>query len=379
MPQFAAALSEHPLATQATGEIIGQVLDELGRAPDLAIIFVTSPFGGAIEDIARTVRSLLNPRVLLGAVVVSVIAGDREVEDTPAVSLWAARFELDLEPVRLEAFRPGGDEILVAGGGVIGRDSGTLIVLADPFSFPTPEILEHLGDAAPGVKIIGGLASAGRGPGGNTLVLDDERFTDGAVGVWLPPEVTVTPVVSQGCRPIGDPLTVTRAERNVIYGLAGQPALDRLMGIIEKLSDEDKTVASNGLQVGVILDEHTIDRPGREFLIRGVVGADRAAGGVAVSDDVAVGATIQFHVRDAAAAHEQLVRLLHGRHPAAALVFTASERGSDFFGHPNHDASEVSGAIGGRPVAGMFCSGEIGPIGGKNRLHSQTASIALFG
>jgi len=379
MARFAAALSEHPLATQATGEIIGQVLEELGPAPDLAIIFVTSPFGGAIEDIARTVRSVLNPRVLIGAVAVSVMAGAREVEDTPAISLWAARFDLDLEPVRLEAFRPGGDEILIAGGGVIGRDSGTLIVLADPFSFPTTEILEHLGDAAPGVKIIGGLASAGRGPGGNTLVLDDERFTDGAVGVWLPPEVAITAVVSQGCRPIGDALTVTRSERNVIYELAGQPALDRLMALIETLSAEDKTVAAKGLHVGIVLDEDTVDHPGREFLISGLVGADRTAGAVAVSDDVELGATIQFHVRDAASAHEQLARLMTGRNPASALVFTASERGLGLFGEPNHDASEVSGAIDGRPVAGMFCSGEIGPVGGKNRLHRLTASMALFG
>ena len=93
--QFAAALSEHPLATQAVGEVVGQVLEQLDRQPDLAVLFVTAPHGGALEDIGRAVRNLLNPRVLIGATAVSVLGGSQEVEGTPGISLFAARFDVD--------------------------------------------------------------------------------------------------------------------------------------------------------------------------------------------------------------------------------------------------------------------------------------------
>ncbi len=378
MARYAAALSEHPLATQATGEIVGQILEEIGTAPDLAVLTVTAPHAGAIEDISRAVRMMLNPRVVIGATAVSVLGGSREVEESAAISLWAARFGVDLEPVRLEAFRSPSGEIIVAGGGAIGRNTGTLLLLADPFSFPAEEILEHLSGAASGVKIIGGMASAARAPGGNTLVLDGERFTDGAVGVWLPPEVPVTPVVSQGCRPIGQPLTVTRSERNVLYELAGQPALDRLMTLIDSLDAGDRNLASHGLHIGIVVDEHLAEFERGDFLVRGVLGADRDAGAVAVGAEIEIGTTVQFHVRDAMTAHEDLEAMMVGRDSASALVFTCNGRGSHLFGIADHDAAEISGALDGRPVAGMFCAGEIGPVGGRNVVHGFTASVALF-
>ena len=37
-----------------------------------------------------------------------------------------------------------------------------------------------------------------------------------------------------------------------------------------------------------------------------------------------------------------------------------------------------SDSLGQIPVAGFFCEGELGPVGGQNFLHTFTASIALF-
>jgi small ligand-binding sensory domain FIST len=376
---YGAAMSEHPLATQAVGETVGQLLETVGSAPDLAVLFVTGPHSGALEDIVRAVRLLLNPRILIGATAVSVLGGGREVEEVAGISLWAARFGLDLEPVRLEAFRSPDDEILVAGGGVLGRDEGTLLLLADPFSFPADQVLTHLSETAPGVQIIGGYASAGRQPGGNVLAMDDERFRDGAVGVWLPPQVEVIPVVSQGCRPIGQPFTVTRAERNVLYELGGQAALDRLMSQIDELDGHDRALAQQGLHVGIVIDEHQEDFGRGDFLVRAVLGADRSAGAVAIGEGVEVGTTVQFQVRDASTATEDLTALLIGRDADAALVFTCNGRGSRLFGAPDHDAALVSESLGSAAVAGMFCAGEFGPVGGHNFVHAFTASIALFG
>jgi len=48
------------------------------------------------------------------------------------------------------------------------------------------------------------------------------------------------------------------------------------------------------------------------------------------------------------------------------------------FGTPDHDATVVGELLGTSAVAGMFCAGEIGPVGGRNAMHGFTASIAIF-
>ena len=87
---------------------------------------------------------------------------------------------------------------------------------------------------------------------------------------------------------------------------------------------------------------------------------------------------MQFHVRDADAADEDLRELLAGVDADAALLFTCNGRGAHLFGVPDHDAGLVEQLLGPIPLAGAFCAGEIGPVGGRNFLHGFTASLALF-
>jgi small ligand-binding sensory domain FIST len=374
---YAAALSEHPLPTHAVGEVIGQVLEQVGPEPDLAVLFVTAPHGGALEDMAAAVRSLLQPRTLIGTTAVSVLGGDHEVEDEAAVSLWAGRLAAPVTPVRLEP-PIAGVGVSVSGLTEAALEKQTLLLLADPFSTPVDDILDALPDAYPDLRVVGGMASAARGPGGNRLVLDGSVYTDGAVGALLSPATTATSIVSQGCRPIGQPMTVTKSEGRVIYELAGKPALERLAAIITALDDDDRALAQKGIHLGRVIDEHKIEFGRGDFLIRNVVGGDREVGALAVGDEVEVGATVQFQVRDAASADVDLRELLAGRQAGSALVFTCNGRGSHLFGRPDHDAEVVNAHVRGGATAGMFCAGELGPIGDRSFLHGFTASVLLF-
>jgi small ligand-binding sensory domain FIST len=149
---------------------------------------------------------------------------------------------------------------------------------------------------------------------------------------------------------------------------------------VATLSPRDRELVGRGLHVGRVIDEYKTELERGDFLIRGVAGVDPQSGALAVGDRIEVGETIQFHVRDAATADEDLRSLLEREAvPAAgALLFTCNGRGSRLFSVPDHDASVVSEKLGGLPLAGFNCAGEIGPIGGKNFLHGFTASIALF-
>lgn len=384
--RFASALSEHPLGTEAVGEVAGRVLEVLDGPPDLALLFVTPPHAGALEDAGRAVGSILSAGVVLGCAAESVVGKRREVEATPAVSLWAGCTGPVLPFVLDPVSRP--DDL--TGDGLDGPPGGwpdegsfdpvAAILIADPFSFPTASMLSWLQARHPGLPVVGGHASAALGPGGNRLFGENGVTDRGAVGALLGSGVEVAAVVSQGCRPIGKPLVATRAEGQVIYELAGQPALLRLMQLVEEgLSERDVGVInSGGLHLGRVIDEHRESFGRGDFLVRNVIGADRSNGAIAVGDAVEVGTTVQFHVRDAAAADEDLEGLLAGARAEAALVFTCNGRGTRLFGSPDHDALALAEALGEVPSAGFFATGEIGPIGGKNFLHGFTASIALF-
>lgn len=374
---FAAALSQHPLATQATGEVVGEVLEQVGEAPDLAVLFVTAPHLGLMAEIAETVRTALRPGTLLGAAASSVLGGDREIEEGPAVSLWAGRVG-PVEPVRLETQRLDGGWAVTGLPRQEGLTPRVLLLLTDPFTFPADGALHRWRAKAPALTVVGGMASAARGPGGNRLVLDEAVHDRGAVGVLLDPSVVSGTVVSQGCRPVGQAYVVTRATDNVIHDLAGVPALDRLREIVAGLDADDRALIGHGLHVGRVIDERQDDYGRGDFLVRNVTGADPEAGDIVIGDVADVGSTVQFQVRDAASADEDLRRLLAGEHGRAALVFTCNGRGSRLFGEPDHDAHLVHEQVDRGAVAGMFCAGELGPVGGRNFVHGFTASVVLF-
>lgn len=375
--QYAYGLSEHPVPSQAVGEAVGQVLERLSdERPDLVVLFTSPHHVGAFEDIASSVRGLLDPTVLLGGTAGAVIGGGREVEDSPALSLFAARLPATLlTPVRLEVVpTPDGPSLV----GWPDHPDGTMLLLADPFTFPSDAFLDRVNEDLPKLQIIGGLASAAMQPGGNRLVLDDLITDSGAVGAVLTGGVEVRTVVSQGCRPVGKPYVVTKSDRNFLLELGGKPALLRLQETATGATDEERELMRRGLQIGCVVDETRLEFGRGDFLVRGVVGADQRSGAIAVGDTVPVGRTVQFQVRDAGSADEDLRDLLTAVEADAALLFTCNGRGQRLFGEADHDAGVVDQLLGPLPVAGCFCAGELGPVGARNFLHGFTASLALF-
>ena len=376
---FAAATSRHPLPSHAAGEVVGEILDQLqGQDPDLVVVFATAPLSGVVEDVGAAIHDMLDPAVLIGSTAAGVVGGGQEIEEGPALSVWAGVLGHRPQPVRITVQQEP-DGLRPVGVDQLAGKVGTLLLLADPFSVPVDEVIDDLNRRAPDLTVIGGLASAGRGPGGNRLLADRSVHVDGAVGVLLGPEVPVAALVSQGCRPIGRPMTVTASDGSLLLELAGVPALEQLQALVAELSPEDRQLAAQGLHLGRVIDEHQMDFGRGDFLIRGVMGAVRDRQAVAVGDQVEVGATVQFQVRDAVSADTDMKETLSEIEGDASLLFTCTGRGASLFGRPHHDAELVSLATGGNATAGMFCAGEIGPVGSRTFLHGFSASVALFG
>ena len=362
----------------------GEARASLGdQSPSFAVLFASAHFLGRAENLVSAVAREAGPVPLIGCVAEAVTGGAREVESEPAVSLWLAA---DLGPVETFAM----EFVRTRSGGAYGGyrfqpgPAGVHLMICDPLTFPADGLLAHLNSSVSGALVMGGLASGGLALRQSRLFLDGRVLTHGAVGACLP-QAEARLLVSQGCRPVGDPYTVTEAESNVIYELGGQAPLARLQELAAALPGRDRELLAQGLQVGMVINEYQAERRQGDFLIRGVVGADPESGAIVVGDEVEVGQTVQFHVRDAESADQDLRRTLEreaatsgGRRAGGALLFTCNGRGSRMFAEPDHDAGLIATLLGDIPLAGFFCAGELGPVGGHNFLHTFTASIALF-
>jgi len=369
---------------EAATRAVAQATEALGDAsPSLAVLFASAHFLGVAEALVAAISNALGRLPLIGCVGEAVAGGAREIESQPAVSLWLGSDLGPVETFAMEYLRtPSGGAY---GGYLFPREpNGVHLLICDPFTFPADGLLTHLNERVPGAVIMGGMASAALRPRQSRLFRDDRVLSAGAVGVHLP-NAEVHPLVAQGCRPIGDAYIITRADGNLIHELGGRPPLVRLREMAAALPTRDQELLAQGLQLGVVIDEYRAEPGQGDFLIRGVVGADPDSGTIAVGDQIQVGQTVQFHVRDAESADEDLRRALEresgvlgGRRPAGALLFTCNGRGSRLFTEPDHDAGLIAATLGDIPVAGFFCAGELGPVGGQNFLHTFTASIALF-
>ena len=385
--QFASAVSKEINAAEAGRELTGHIERALQNGPiDLACLFLSSHYAEHAEELSSAVFDRLSPRALLGCTGEGIIAGVEEIENAPAVTLWAAQLpDTSLVPWRLSGSQEGGD-VGIMDWPDLGptSDPSTLLVFADPFSLPMDDVLSGMADHCPGSVAIGGMAGGGHDEGENRLLLNEGVYENGLIGIAISGAVSVTTIVSQGCRPIAERYVVTKADRNVIHELGGISALDQLRQMFESLNSHDRNLAQTALHVGIVMDEQRNRFERGDFLVRNLIGADRSSGSLAIGDMVAEGQTVQFHVRDAQSATEDLNLMLAADRarrttpPLGALLFSCCGRGRGLFGRPHHDVTIVRERAGDIPVSGFFAQGEIGPVGGTNFLHGYTASVALF-
>ncbi len=391
---FASALSTEPESGAAIEEALSTIEEEFGdRRPDLVLVFATHHHLPRFESLGRLVRRRLGAGCVAGATGGMLVANTREVEEGPALSVWAGC----LPGTRLRLGHltvtetPGGGWRFHGLPRIDEPEHSSLLVVADPFTFPATDFLEHLEEEHPGLCAFGGIASGGVAAGSNRLVLDDQVTAHGALALVLEGGVEVRAIVSQGCRPIGDPFVITSIKGNLIKKLRGKGAAGVLLRTIEALPKEERELFRRGAFIGLAIDPLKSRFESGDLIVRQIEGLHPQEDAIAVLDDsIRPGMSVQFLVRDAASASADLERMLEGvasefavpsipSNDRGALLFTCTGRGRRLFGRSDHDVSTVQESLGpGLPLAGFFANGEIGPVAGHNYLHGFSASIALF-
>jgi small ligand-binding sensory domain FIST len=375
-------------AVAECGEAIRKDMD--GLEPDLLVVFVSPHHEASYEELPGLVRKEIGTGMLLGCSGTGIIGDSREIEDRPALSITAAHLpNVDILPFHLDSgdlpdpdAAPDSWEITFNTQPERGPD---FLLLSDPYSMPMDRLLSGLDYAFPDATKTGGLASGGVQPGSNALFLREGIYRSGTVGLSLHGEIVVDTIVAQGCRPIGLPVRVTACSTNVILGLDDRGPLEVLSEVLQGLSESDRTMTRNSLFLGLAWDPLNEDPLPGDFLIRDLIGIDQTHNVLAVSETVAEGQLVQFHLRDAETSAGDLESMLTrytitnpiGEN-AGALLFQCLGRGAKLYGTQNHDTGMFNAKIHGIPMTGFFCNGEIGPVGGSTFLHRYTSAFAIF-
>ncbi len=376
-----------PFEEQSVIAAVRSAREELDAEVALGFVFVTPDFAPHLAEFLELVRVYGRIPLLVGCSGAGVIGTNVELENQPGFSLLL----LSLPNTEITLFQFSQGQVEESTGpaywhmesGV--EEADAWIVLAHPARLEIDRWLREWDTAYPQVPVLGGLASGGESME-EIFLLHDGRALSAADGlaIALRGGLRVATIVSQGCRPIGEPLTITGARQNLVLTLASKPAYQVLNEVFLSLSDRERTRAQGNIFAGLAISEYLHEFKRGDFLIRNILGAEPASGAVAIGAAPRIGQTLQYQLRDRDTADEDLRELgLIAREedmvrPFAALLFSCNGRGRGLFQISHHDAGVLAEIFGPGPLAGFFCNGEIGPIGAKTFLHGYTASAALL-
>jgi small ligand-binding sensory domain FIST len=376
--------------TSDKDRIVDQLLmDGVSGQFDLGVLFVTPSVMYDPQEIYKEIEKRVGIRNFLCCTCAGIIGNHREIEGTPSASIMLARLpDVSIKPFYLDQAQLDQlttSEQLYEFFEVYPNEKPNFLILPDPFRIDSNQFLQSINQSYPKSSVFGGLASAATQEKENLIIINNEVYDEGLAGIVLTGNIAVEMVVSQGCRPIGKTFIVTKAEGNIIYELAGRSFYEVIKEVLEQASPRDRSLAQEAIFVGIAMNEYNHKFKRGDFLIRGVMAIDPDTGGGAVADYVQVGQTVQFHLRDAQTAQEDLHELLNHHRSQfdreqlkGAFIFSCNGRGENLFRIKDHDIKIIQQSLGPMPAAGFFCAGEIGPVGGVNFLHGFTSSMALI-
>lgn len=357
-----------------------------GDQAALVLLFATAHH--APEQLLAGAWNLVSAAPIVGCTGAGVLTGAGEIEQSPGVAVLAVAgdalralpFLLPAEPDETHL----GQAIVRAVGGQI-EPGALLMLLPDMLSLSPVELLGELSGPLDGLPIVGGAPSGAPLSQTGALWCGDAIARSGVVGLLLNGAIAARVGVAQGCTPFAQPLTITRAAGHIVHEIAFRPALEVLREAVTSLP-VDEARRAQSVFAGLAIDDRKETLQRGDFLVRNLLGADPRSGVLGVAEEVRPGQVIQFNLRDARSAHEDLESMLADlkalvgeRPPAFGLYFNCLGRGQGLFGEPDHDVRLIRAVLGDVPLAGFFGNAELAPVQRRNHLHNYTGVLVLVG
>jgi small ligand-binding sensory domain FIST len=369
-------LSTDPDPVKAVREACERALAATSAAGASAAFVFAAGHEGAEERLARGAVEVLGTRAVAGVVAHGVLAGAVEEQERPAAAALVLS-ALDATPFLLAELSGAEDAAggeLEAALGRSAREGDLLVLFADALALDLPRLVHALGDVLPPGALVGAGSATGTSARGAPPWCGTRLATAGACGLVLHLPAPPRTLLCQGCRPITEPLAVTRCDGHWLLELEGRPALDVYREAAGAPLAADLRRAVERLLVALPRGETD------GFVARSVTGFDSDRRAFALAEALRAGARIRLALRDGDLAREDLARTLAaaGDPPAAGIYLSGSSRGARLFRHAGLESAYVARALGGAPVAGGFGSFQLGPIGGASELFTHAGVLVLL-
>ncbi len=376
------SLSTMEAAERATRMAMGNA--GIAKA-DLAIVFATINYQAEYRELYEAVQANSSSDELIGCSGMSVLTSAGEFEGEPAIAVMVIR-AAELSAI---SFAAQGTESEI--GAQIQerihpkiRGDSLLVIFPDIRAINPVELVSQIGSDGTALPIVGAAVS-GDATGAQMYHWKGEQATErGVTGILLTGNLTAEIGVAQGCQPIGKPKEVTKVEGRVIFELDGEPALENFKRTLQLLTQDDIRRSGGTVFVGIAMDAENREPTRGDFLIRNLVGVNEEHAAIAVSEEVTEGQLVQFHLRNSAAAAEEIRAIItqleektHTQPPAFGLYFNCLGRGKGLYGAANHDIGAIQDRFPGLPIIGFFGNSEFAPIGGRNFAHAYTGVLVL--
>jgi small ligand-binding sensory domain FIST len=352
-------------------------------------LFTTPECSRRAKEIMEIVQIYAHVPTIIGCSASGLIAGNQEIENEAGCCI--ALYHLPGTQARaihlpLDVFEPADRAAKIrAAIGPHPEHVNAWTLFASSESIGNEAWLPDWDHATEHRTTIGGFACAASNAHESALYLNGAVHTDGAVALGLEGAVTIEPLISQGCRPVGSPWTITQAEDNVIHQIGNRPILEVLRDTLEGMSQKEQQKARGNIFIGLVLDEYQASFSVGDFLVRNLAAIDPKTGAVAIATPLRVGQNLQFQIRDAHSASndfemhlKEKAAELAGRSIYGSCLCDCIGRGTSLYGVPDHDVAIIHDTFSELPIVGLFCNGEFATSQNRTLLHGYAASLGLF-
>lgn len=370
MKNFSAScLLPGPFNSQITTQAAKACRKKLGGNPDLVVAFVTSDYQPHLKEFIETLQVDGHATTIVGGSSRGLVGVGQEVEQISGMSLLFLKMP--------------STRVLVSHQIIANHKAGAAVVLSNPLEISFESILEEWSDHYPDVPIIGGSVTGGPDEDDLFLFTHEGLTKEDRLLIEFTGGIKLEPLVSHGCRPIGEPFVITAAKGCEVLSLGQREPFDVLEEAFASLGDELRIEAEGNIFAGLAIEETTDEFQSGDFHIHQIVSATLSDGRLSLGAPVRAGQTMQFQLRDSLVAEKLLESECERIHkeagaPFASLLFMGQGRGKQLFGAEDRNIRAFEDVFGQIPIAGIHSFSEVGTVDSKSLRYNHSVCGALL-
>jgi len=359
------------------------------KKADLVIVFSTFHHRNNYQKILLIITEITGTECISGCSAIGVLSDEGEIEAEPGlVILTIASDSVKFVPFMKSLSVDFGETAAQQLDSEIDKISEPRIVLTfpDPFKFDHNTFFNKIKKSNNNMPIIG--ASCSEHPSSNTTFQFINNVVNSSciAGLILDGSFDFELGVTQGCIAACKPLTVTKADQNIISEINHTPAFKLLKQKIPQSLIEDQNEFIRIVSIGICSIDYNESRSNRDYLVRNILGVNSTNGEIGIADSIVEGDQIVFTLRNPDMAREDLKNMLGNMKSNIkdldkvrfGIYFNCCGRGAHFYGHQDIDTAYISSYFPEVPIIGFFGNSELAPMSGVNHLFTYTGVLTLF-